>query len=237
MKDKFSVLIVEDDFRVAEVNRQYVEKVEGFYVQNTVSSGRDALSYLKGAKSTPDLILLDIYIPDVEGLDLLWQIRNTYHGIDIIVVSAAKEVDTIQESLRGGIFDFIIKPFDNIRFEQALKRYREFRKHLDANKELNQEEIDLFRGSEYDEGASPDSMMNTKYPKGIDPITLSEITRLFEDKKVAEITAAELSIQIGTSRSTARRYLEYLVMTNKIETKLIYGTVGRPERKYILREK
>nr|WP_066057885.1 response regulator [Robertmurraya korlensis] len=234
MNGRYSVLIVEDDFRVAEVNRQYVEKVEGFLVQNVVNSGKEALKYLKSTKCIPDLILLDIYIPDVEGLDLLWQIRNAYHGIDIIAVTAAKEVEIIQEALRGGIFDFIIKPFDHVRFEQTLKRYKEFRQLLDVNKELCQGDIDLIKG--FKESPGSDSTMITNHPKGIEPITLNEITRLFEEKKVEEITASELSILIGTSRSTARRYLEYLVMKNKIETKLIYGSVGRPERKYILCE-
>jgi response regulator of citrate/malate metabolism len=236
MTEKFSVLIIEDDFRVAEVNKQYVEKVEGFHVQQVVNSGKDALTYLKGTKLIPDLILLDVYIPDVEGLDLLWQIRNAYHQIDLIAVTAAKEVAIIQEALRGGVFDYIVKPFDHVRFEQTLKRYQEFRQQLDANKELSQEEIDFIKGTKESLRSISDSTTNTHHPKGIDPITLNEITTLFEEKKVEEITAVDLSIQIGASRSTARRYLEYLVLTNKIETKLIYGSVGRPERKYVLRE-
>ncbi len=236
MIEKFSVLIIEDDFRVAEVNRQYVEKVDGFHVLHVVNSGKEALTYLKGTKSIPDIILLDVYIPDVEGLDLLWEIRNAYHQIDIIAVTAAKEVAIIQEALRGGVFDYIVKPFDHMRFKQTLKRYQEFRQHLDANKELSQEEIDFIKGNKESLSSTSDSTTNMNHPKGIDPITLNEITRLFEEKQVEEITAVELSIQIGASRSTARRYLEYLVRTNKIETKLIYGSVGRPERKYILRE-
>lgn len=236
MTEKFSVLIIEDDFRVAEVNRQYVEKVEGFTVQHVASSGKDALTYLKGTDTIPDIILLDVYIPDVEGLDLLWQIRNDYHQIDLIAVTAAKEVAIIQEALRGGVFDYIVKPFDHVRFEQTLRRYQEFRAHLNANKELSQEEIDFIKGTKGSISPDSDSTTNTDHPKGIDPITLNEVTRLFEEKKVEEITAVELSAQIGASRSTARRYLEYLVLTNKIETKLIYGSVGRPERKYILRE-
>ncbi|WP_085994441.1 response regulator [Oceanobacillus senegalensis] len=236
MNNDFSVLIIEDDFRVADVNRQYVEDVKGFTVQKVVNSGKEALTYLEEMKYTPDLILLDIYIPDVEGLDLFWQIRNAYHEVDIIIVTAAKEVTTIQGALRGGIFDFIVKPFDNVRFEQTLKRYKDFRFHLDTNIELNQKEIDSLKDFKKIPSSSSHSNKNTNHPKGIDSITLNKITRLFEEKKMEGTTAAELSKQIGTSRSTARRYLEYLVSIKKIETKLIYGTVGRPERKYILRE-
>ena len=234
MNKNYFVLIVEDDFRVADINRQYVEKVNGFVVQNTASSGKATLNYLENTNCLPDLILLDIYIPDVEGLNLFWQIRNTYHEVDIIVVTAAKEVKTIQGTLRGGIFDFIVKPFDNTRFEQTLIRYKKFRQQLAANKELNQDDIDLISG--FRDLTESASTMNTNHPKGIDSITLNEINRLFEEKKIEGITAVELSKQIGTSRSTARRYLEHLVSTNKIMTKLIYGSVGRPERQYILRE-
>ncbi|KKE77626.1 response regulator [Oceanobacillus caeni] len=234
MSQNFSVLIVEDDFRVAEIHRQYVEKVNGFKVMDTVNSGKDALHFLKNTKCLPDLILLDIYIPDVEGVNLFWEIRKTYHEIDIIVVTAAKEVETIQETFRGGIFDFIVKPFDNIRFEQTLLRYKDFRQQLELNKELSQKEIDRIIG--FQELPNSATITTTNLPKGIDSITLNEINRLFKEKNIEGITAVELSKQIGTSRSTARRYLEYLVSINKIETKLIYGSVGRPERRYILRE-
>jgi response regulator of citrate/malate metabolism len=234
MSQHFSVLIVEDDFRVAEIHRQYVEKVDGFKVQNTVNSGKDTLHFLKNTKCLPDLILLDIYIPDVEGVNLFWEIRKTYQKVDIIVVTAAKEVETIQETFRGGIFDFIVKPFDNIRFEQTLCRYKGFRQQLESNKELSQKEIDRIVG--FQELSNSTITTTTNLPKGIDSITLKEITHLFKEKNIEGITAVELSKQIGTSRSTARRYLEYLVSINKIETKLIYGSVGRPERRYILRE-
>ncbi|MFD1849837.1 response regulator [Oceanobacillus bengalensis] len=229
MSNNFSVLIVEDDFRVADINRQYVEKVNGFEVQHTVSSGKEALIFLDNTECLPDLILLDIYIPDVEGLDLFWEIRHRYHDVDMIVVTAAKEVETIKETLRGGIFDFIVKPFDDSRFEQTLKRYKDFRTQLEVDKEWNQKEIDLIIGF----GETSHSAATTNLPKGIDSITLNEIIQLFKDKGIEGITALELSKEIGTSRSTARRYLEYLVSTNKIETKLIYGSVGRPERRYI----
>jgi response regulator of citrate/malate metabolism len=166
MKEKFTVLIVEDDFRVAEVNRQYVEKVEGFSVQHVVNSGKEAITYLENAKNIPDLILLDIYIPDVEGLDLLWQIRNACREMDIIAVTAAKEVAMIQEALRGGVFDYIVKPFDDVRFEQTLTRYKDFRQHLYSSKEFSQEDIDLIKG--YKETSSSDSTIMTDHPKGIE---------------------------------------------------------------------
>ncbi|MGY0691922.1 response regulator [Virgibacillus sp. FSP13] len=101
MDEKIHVLIVEDDFRIAGIHRQFVEKMDGFVAAKVVKTGAEALAYLQHCDNRPNLILLDIYIPDVEGLDLLWQIRETYHEIDIIVVSAAKETETLGQHYAG----------------------------------------------------------------------------------------------------------------------------------------
>ncbi|EMR05511.1 Transcriptional regulatory protein CitT [Bhargavaea cecembensis DSE10] len=229
MKD-FSVLIVEDDFRVADVNRQYIEAVEGFRVSGTARSGREALDFLARPDTLPDLALLDLYIPDVQGLELFRTIRNLYPDIDLIAVTAANEAGTVRGLLRGGIFDIIIKPFDADRFAKTLERYRAFREQTDGATSFSQEEIDRLTGFR---GLSPSVPAGGDHlPKGIDPITLGEILGFFEESGTEGITAAELSREIGTSRSTARRYLEYLVSAGKIRTHLIYGTVGRPERRY-----
>ncbi|WP_040226314.1 response regulator [Bhargavaea cecembensis] len=226
MSKEYTVLIIEDDFRVAEVNRKYVEQVDGFRVSGTARSGKEALGLL--GKTVPDLILLDFYIPDVEGPGLFREIRSRFPEADLIAVTAAKEAETVRELLRGGIFDLIIKPFDGERFEQTLRNYRHYRERLGGNGELSQEEIDLLTG--HRERSEPAA---AGLPKGIDPITLNEINRLFREEQTDGITAAELSKRIGTSRSTARRYLEYLVSAGLLTTKSIYGTVGRPERKYL----
>lgn len=231
MHKNYQILIIEDDFRIANINRQFVEKVEGFVVSDTVKTGEDALAFLRKSDVLPDIIFLDIYIPDVEGLDLFWEIRSTYREIDIIIVTAAKEPKTIQGAIRGGVFDYMIKPVDVSRFEFTLIRYKEQRRILETMSEMEQEDIDALLWP-----ISTTVTKHTNLPKGIDPITLNEITNLLKNERIGGITAVELSGQIGTSRSTARRYLEYLVSVKVIETKLKYGTVGRPERKYYLCE-
>lgn len=236
MNDSIQVLIIEDDFRIAEINRRYVEKVEGYMIQEVVKTGEEALTYLKNCTSRPQLILLDIYIPDVKGLELLWQIRHFYHEIDLIPITAANETVTIQEALRGGAFDYIVKPVDADRFAQSLERYKEYRKIFSAKETLSQSEIDVFTGITNAGYPSYSSSTNMNLPKGIDPITLNDIRQLLEADKENGITAVELSKKIGTSRSTARRYLEYLVSAKEVHTTLKYGTVGRPEREYMHRE-
>lgn len=229
MKD-FSVLVVEDDFRVADINRQYIEAVEGFRVSGTARSGREALDFLAQPDLLPDLVLLDLYIPDMQGLELFRTIRQLYPDMDLIAVTAANEAGTVRGLLRGGIFDIIIKPFDSDRFAKTLERYRTFREQTDSASAFTQQEIDRLTGFRSLPSSPPAG--GGDLPKGIDPITLGEILGFFEESGTDGITAAELSKEIGTSRSTARRYLEYLVSAGKIRTHLIYGTVGRPERRY-----
>ncbi|TWI53991.1 response regulator [Halalkalibacter nanhaiisediminis] len=230
MGNVFHVLIVEDDFRVAEINRQFVEKIDGFTVLAIAKTGKEALAYLENSDLLPDLILLDVYIPDVFGLDLFWKIRKTYHDIDMIMITAAKEVVTIEEALRGGIFDYIVKPVDFTRFEHTLKRYRDQRILLSSKSEMEQEEIDLLTGLK--ELHPLKTVSNEVVPKGIDRITLDKIEDILKQSD-GGMTAVELGAEIGVSRSTARRYLEYLVSIHKVEANLKYGDVGRPERRYV----
>jgi response regulator of citrate/malate metabolism len=230
MDDRIHVMIIEDDFRIAAINSKYVERQAGFAVQYCAKTGEEALRFLSECAHRPDLILLDIYIPDTEGLDLFWQLRTAYRDIDLIIVSAAAEAKTIEAALRGGIFDYIIKPADVERFAQTLTRYRQQRELLASRELLTQAEADTLTGGK--PAAASSDEYNEILPKGIDPITLDEVTRLLQTRVAEGITAVDLSGKIGTSRSTARRYLEYLVSVKKVRATLKYGTVGRPERKY-----
>ncbi|NBJ71412.1 MULTISPECIES: response regulator [Clostridia] len=233
MRKQIHVLIIEDDFRVAAINKQFVEKIDGYLVVKSVKTAKEAYQYLQ--MTEVDLILLDIYIPDVEGLDLFWDLRSKYRTVDIVIVSAAAEANIMENVLRGGIFDYIIKPVDANRFAEMLKRYQERRRFLATREILNQQEMDDVIQKNTSNFPNV-KKRNGELPKGIDPITLQEVTNLFEYKQVKGITAVDLSEQIGTSRSTARRYLEYLVSIKKIKTTLLYGNVGRPERLYVRRE-
>jgi len=225
------VLIVEDDFRIAEINRQLVNQVAGFNVVGTAKTGAETITILKNSDDLPHLIILDVYIPDREGLSLFWALRNDYHQIDIIMLTAAKEAATIEETLRGGIFDYIVKPVNFSRFEQTLERYREQRLLLSSNKELEQEDIDRLTGLQKNTPLS--NTAHQSLPKGIDQITLGKVIGIMKTSQKSGKNALDMGIEIGVSRTTARRYLEYLVSINEVEVQLDYGEVGRPERKYI----
>lgn len=222
----YQVLIIEDDFRVADINRQFIEQSDGFSVAAICHNAADSLSFLDSQSTLPDLVLLDAYIPDVNGLELLWEIRRRYRSIDIVMLTAAREVETIQEALRGGVFDYLIKPIESSRMSQMLQRFQHEKMFLSQHNELEQGQLDkaLIRNKGVDSG-------EVKLPKGIDPLTLGRIREGLGTFNVPQ-TASSLAQYTGVSRSTARRYLEHMVANGEVQAELDYGEVGRPERRY-----
>lgn len=223
------VAIIEDDVRIASINQRFVEKVEGFEVVGIATDKSQALEQLDIL--APDLVLLDLYFPDMSGLDLLRHIQQGYPDTDVIVITAAKEFDTVREAIRGGVYDFMIKPVVFDRFQEKLKAYRKYHDHLKllgsaANPQLDQQGVDqllLRTGEPQDKDAY--------FPKGIDKLTSEKILTYIEESEVVW-TAEELGKRGGFSRTTARRYLEFFVEKGMMEADISYGTVGRPERVY-----
>ncbi|MFT9816850.1 response regulator [Lysinibacillus sp. NPDC056185] len=224
-----SVWIIEDDFRVAKIHADYVHNIKGFIVTENLRTGKETIEKLKTTSSLPEIILTDLYIPDVEGSSLVSHIRHLYPSIKIIVISAATEISLIKDILDLGISDYLIKPFEEQRLQRAFQKYLQEHHLFQNSKNVTQKDLDsLF----YRESTNKIIDEET-FVKGIDLHTLQIVKSIFEDLKTQDLTASQLSELIGSSRSTARRYLEYLVGEQFLQTKLIYGTVGRPERKYV----
>lgn len=230
LSDSIQTLIIEDDFRVADINRQFVNQVDGFHVVHVAKTGEEALTYLSNSSTSPQLILLDVYMPDSEGLSLFWEIRKKHPAIDLIMVTAAKEVTTIRETLQGGIFDYIVKPVDFVRLETALTRYSHQYRLLTSRDELEQAEIDQLIGLQIKPRLK--NVADGALPKGIDQLTLDKIQKVMDMSDELGVTALQTAEKIGVSRSTARRYLEHLVSAKEVVAQLNYGEVGRPERRY-----
>jgi two-component system CitB family response regulator len=226
VEQTIEVLIVEDDVRIAEIHRRFTEKVAGFKVIGTATTGEQAKDWLETVQ--PQLVLLDVYLPDMLGIDLVKMIRQQFGHIDIIMITAASEVEIIRQALHGGVVDYIVKPLTFDRFKNSLENYRLKAAQLSQHSTLTQAQIEGLWNS------STKQLQEEGAPKGIDPLTLDKLLesiRLTDDEG---ITAEELSKKSGVSRSTARRYLEYLILQKKIHAQLIYGNVGRPERRYFL---
>ncbi len=222
------VVIVEDNQKVSRTHQAFVEKVSGFEVTgiaNTIAEARLLLETLE-----PDLILLDIYFPESNGIEFLRELRANHHGTDVILITAAREVEMLHSALQGGAFDYMIKPVFFERFQESLNNYHTYKKQMATAGTLTQEEADrLFRKS-----APAVSMAVGDVPKGIDTVTLKSILAVFEEEGNRVMSATEMGNAIGVSRTTARKYMEYLISEGILTIHLDYGTKGRPERKYRL---
>ena len=177
MGETIPVLIVEDDFRIADINRRLLIVWKALLCHMLLKRVRRRL-LIYAALQLPQLILLDVYIPDREGLTLFWPLRQEFNDVDVIMVTAANEVETIAETLRGGIFDYIVKPVDFDRFEQTLNIQMCKTSSCRQREELDQEEIDLLTGAKA--AASQEKGGEGKLPKGIDQLTLEKIKNVLQ---------------------------------------------------------
>ncbi|MCU6791215.1 response regulator [Paenibacillus sp. WQ 127069] len=230
------VLLIEDDLMVQEVNRQFVERVDGFRVTGVAGSGLEGIEQLRALQ--PDLVILDIFMPLQDGIETLAQIRKEQLSVDVIVISAANDQRTIQRMLQNGAVDYIIKPFKFDRVKQALEHYRVMKEQFEAETTVSQSELDrlLFgtygRGSTASDPVQHQDATSALLPKGLQAVTLRQIV-LFLNERSRPLSAEEVAEGVGIARVTARRYLEYLEKSGKVHLDLQYG-LGRPVNKYIL---
>jgi response regulator of citrate/malate metabolism len=214
-------LIVDDDVRVADIHRGYVERVEGFEVAGVANRGTEALRRV--LEDEPDLILLDIYLPDLGGLEVCRRLRAAGNLVDVIAVTAARDVETVRAATGLGIAQYLVKPFAFTTFREKLERYAAFRARATRGGVAEQDEIDAMLGELRSSSATP-------LPKGLSRETLELVARTLRDAD-EPLGAAETAEAAGLSRVTARRYLEHLVEAKSVELELRYGS-GRPEHRY-----
>lgn len=225
-----TVMIVEDDEIAAKIYEQFTLKVEGFQIIATAATGKHALEMLHVV--TPDVLLLDIFLPDVNGIELLREVRKHFRGIDAILITAANDVDTVREAIRGGAFSYIIKPINIDKFMSTLEQYAQTRRQLQNHTVMDQNEVDkLFTKTTTSAASTKTAGTPVSLPKGIDRLTLKLIREKMQ-VTLRSVNADDLASLAGMSHSTARRYLEFLVSINEVTVETFYGTVGRPERKY-----
>jgi two-component system, CitB family, response regulator DctR len=219
----FKVILIEDDLMVQEVNRQFVNNVNGFKVIGAATNGSEGMALIQSLK--PDLVLIDVFMPNQDGLKTLKQIRSKGLKVDVIAITAASDMDTVRAFLQQGAFDYIMKPFKFDRIKKALENYRSFRMQLHEKQTISQEELDkvLFQP---ELGDSPD------LPKGLNAVTLTKIISFMANNSFP-ISAEEVAEGLGIARVTARRYLEYLEKCGKVKIDVQYGGVGRPVNRYL----
>ncbi|HEY5629788.1 MAG TPA: response regulator [Candidatus Limnocylindrales bacterium] len=216
-------LVVEDDFRVAEVHEAFVARVPGFEVVGSAKTASDAVRLARSL--APDLVLLDMYLPDRPGLEVLRALRGPgMSPMDVIAITAARDVETLRAALQWGVVHYVVKPFQFSVFRERLERYAAARTRLSEPGALDQSSVDQILGLLRAESAGA-------LPKGMSQATL-ELVASAVSAAAADLSAAEVAERVGVSRVTGRRYLDYLVRRGLVGLSMRYGSQGRPEHRY-----
>ncbi len=222
-----NVLVVEDDPMVAQLHEHYLSQIKGFQLCDMARNGDEALRLLKGRKY--DLLILDVFMPSMDGLELLAKIREEGFDVDVIIVSAANDKDKIKQALRLGAVDYIIKPFEFERFNLALNNYQK-RYHIVEDQEIiEQSELDKTIIRHEKETIAT-------LPKGLDKHTLAVVWKCIATFD-GMFTTEEVSAKVGISRVSIRKYLEFLKTLRLLKLDLHRGSVGRPVYKYLCVDK
>lgn len=217
------VLIVEDDPMVAELNRRYLEQIDGFVLIAMARTVDEALELLN--KHDINLVLLDIFMPGTNGLELLTQIRDKGKDTDVIVVSAACDMQTIKKALRNGAVDYLIKPFEFERLNTALSDYRNQTVFMRNRDVMSQTELDRRILGREQQGQA-------ELNKGLCRNTLNAVWENIRNAKGQSFTTEEMANSVGISRVSMRKYLDFLKHIDILSMEVVYGTVGRPVYRY-----
>lgn len=233
----YKVLIVEDDPMVAMINSQFVKKVDGFEVAGMCRNGLEAIDFL--GENDVDLILLDVYMPVMDGTDTLKKIRTMKKTAEVIMVTAANDSNTIEESVHLGVHDYLIKPFTFERFAASLEKFKAKKQLLNENSVMDQSCVDNLFAQEASSGQTDLTVAGNSgeqeameaLPKGIQKKTLSRIISYFDSNSGWSSTDM-ISEALGISIVTVRTYMNYLVKEKIITEDINYSTGGRPSMLY-----
>lgn len=212
---------------VMEVNVDFISRIEDYHIIGKAFSGSDALKLLKN-RNDIDLVLLDYFLPDTDGLSLLKEIRALNLPVDVIFVTANRSLDHIQQIKRLGAVDYIFKPFSFSRIQSALIQYTLIRHKFKNQESIDQSELDIIMGVR--------NLLNpikgsSSLPKGLNERTLQQIQRFMSEQK-EYMSAEDIACGTGLARVTVRRYLEYMASKGAVNVEVQYGSIGRPVNLY-----
>lgn len=214
-------LVVDDDPRVADIHAAYVSKVPGFTVLALAHNAADAFMLARTAH--PDLLLLDLYLPDEHGLDLLARLQHDRTRLlDTIVITASKDVRSVRDALQLGVLQYVVKPFGSRQLTDRLQAYKELRQSLREMRDATQSDVDKVFGLSREQGHVLTARAEPTMSTVLDAVAGAP----------GEITAAQVAASVGISRPTAQRYLARLVDLGLLRVSLQYGAAGRPTHLY-----
>ena len=224
---KYKVIIIEDDPMVASINKQYVERNKQLELVQIFSNGIDGLNYLK---SHPvNLIILDMYMPVMDGQEFLKKLRASGNFVDIIMVTAASDISSIRSLLSYGLVDYLVKPFEYSRFATALEKFIQKQKMLEQNQDLSQQKLDEFLSYTAFSASKEKDVLPSK---GLQSKTLDSIRSYLHQHIGESLTSEQIADEVGLSRVTIRRYMNYLIELKEVSSDIDYNTGGRPSILY-----
>ena len=210
-----------------DIHRGFLERLPSFSLAGVAHTAHDALAM--AARDKPDLVLLDIYLPDRSGLEVLRELHATGRPpVDVIAITAANDVETLRSALQGGVMHYLVKPFQFNAFREKLESYAAMRSRLGRVLEVDQSEIDELYATLRAASSEP------SLPKGLSPATFALIARALREACI-DLSAEDVAARTGVSRVTSRRYLDHLSRTGVVDVQLRYGKAGRPEHRYAWR--
>lgn len=224
------VLIVDDDPMVAEFNKRYLAEMDGFEVAGIVHNVKSGIDVIE--QTQLDLVLLDVYMPGGNGLDFLRYIRENGLEVDVILITAASDADKVQSALRLGAVDYLIKPFEFERFQQALLHYKQQFYFFHKNMNINQDELD-FKVLSSEQKTSEEA--ERALPKGLTKTTLQVVVSVIKEMEDSTFSTDQVADKASISRVSVRKYLKFLAEIGVLEESLTYG-IGRPVALYVSRE-
>jgi response regulator of citrate/malate metabolism len=225
-------LVVDDDFRVAAIHAAYVNKIDGFEVIAEAHSAAEAVSAVDRLR--PDLMLLDLYLPDEHGLKLVARLRDGHPPVDVIVITAAKDADSVRVAMQGGALHYLLKPFSFPVLRDKLLSYAQMRTRLSALPGASQHGASEHGADQRTVDRVFGALRITDQlagVKGRSVHTLEAVEQLLSETET-DLSAAEVAERTGMSRATAQRYLSHLHEVGRVDIKLRYGSGGRPEHGY-----
>lgn len=218
------IIVVEDDPMVAQMNAAYLDRMEGFRVCGIFTNGQEALEALR--RDPVDLAVMDVYMPVCSGVELLRQMRGSGIQTAVIIITAATEMKVVEEALRLGIEDYIIKPFSYDRLRDSVLRFRDRASLVRNTDRASQDMVDRLLGNQ------PARQPGKGLPKGLNAKTLESIREALFREPEGDHTCESISAASGLSRVTVRHYLNYFIETGFLTSSIDYETGGRPRVLY-----
>ncbi|EGT5619734.1 response regulator [Clostridium perfringens] len=217
------ILIVEDDPMVALINKRFLENMGFKNILGPVQTEEEIIKVLD--KENIDLILLDVYLPKKNGIDILKSLRYKKYLTDVIMITAANSVEEVKRAFAYGVTDYLVKPFEFERFEEAINKYKQKNNLLNKREALSQQDIDVISKSLEEK---------IELPKGLNQKTLDRIMEFLKENQRKVWTLREIAYELKISNVTIKKYMDYLEDVKKVNVTLTSGNVGRPEYKYTL---